>query len=530
MKRFWGSCLLLFLCLPLFAQGGSSVHRNADKIARALYYLENRYVDTVNLDAMVDAMLDGLMAQLDPHSTYIPRDKVESVNESLDGSFEGVGIEFAIIADTVTVQRVIAGGPSEAAGLRAGDKLLEVDGEPAAGVGIDTDDVRRLLRGPKGSWVQITIQRGDSRQTFSIRRDTIPLESIDAAYSPEPGIVYLKLSRFAQGTVDEFIDALRKNAERRPEGIIIDLRGNGGGFMHVAATIADMFLEKGETIVRVEGGGNGIFEEDRATGRGFYKEGPLVVLVDENSASASEILTGALQDWDRAVIVGRKTFGKGLIQHQYTLPDGSEMRLTVARYHTPSGRMVQSPYEKGKRDVYYSQARNRYARGESFSLDSIALPDSLRYTTLKLGRTVYGGGGILPDVFVPYDTSRYNHRYLMRVIGSGALSEYTYDYIDKHREALQAENLTDFLALYAPMEERVFEGLVAYCREKGIEAEAGELEVCEPVLRTRLKALLARSPLGLTGYWQVINREEDPAFQQALDLIARWKATGSAPF
>ena len=529
MKRLLGSCLLLVLCVPLFAQGDASVRRNAEKIARALYYLESRYVDTVNLDKMVDTMLDGLMAQLDPHSTYIPHDRVEAVNEPLDGSFEGVGIEYAVVADTVTIQRVIAGGPSEAAGLRAGDKLLEMDGEPAAGVGITNEDVRRLLRGPKGTWVQVTVQRGDNRLVFSIRRDTIPLESIDAAYTPEPGIVYLKLSRFAQGSVEEFIEALRKNAEHRPDGIIIDLRGNGGGFMHVAETIADMFLQKGETIVRVEGGGNGILEEDRATGRGFYREGPLVVLVDENSASASEILAGALQDWDRAVIVGRRTFGKGLVQQQYDLPDGSEMRLTVARYHTPSGRMVQSPYEKGHRDAYYLQARDRYARGESFSLDSIALPDSLQFQTLKLGRTVYGGGGILPDVFVPYDTSRYN-RYLMKVVGGGALSEYTYDYIDKHREALQADSLEDFLVRYAPLEQQVFDGLVAYCREKGIEAEEGELEVCAPVLRTRLKALLARGPLGLNGYWQVINREEDPEFQKALELVKRWKATGSVPF
>lgn len=529
MIRLLSAFLLMIVCLPLYAQGGPTVRRNTEKIARALYYLENRYVDTVNLDKLVDAMLEGLMTQLDPHSTYIPRERVELANEQLDGSFEGIGIEFAILADTVTIQRIIAGSPAETVGLRAGDKLLEVDGEPAAGVGIGNDGVFRLLRGPKGSWVSITVLRDEDIHTFSIRRDTIPLESIDAAYSPEPGIVYLKLSRFAQSSVEEFIDALQKNAEHRPDGIIIDLRGNGGGFMHVAATIADMFLEKGQTIVRVEGGGNGIYDENRATGRGFYTEGPLVVLVDENSASASEILAGALQDWDRAVIVGRRTFGKGLVQQQYDLPDGSEMRLTVARYHTPSGRVVQSPYEKGHRDDYYRQIRDRYARGESFSLDSIALPDSLLFRTLKLGRKVYGGGGILPDVFVPYDTTRYN-RYLVRVIGSGALTAYAYDFIDKHREALQADNLSDFLVRYAALEQQVFDGLVAYCREKGIEPEEGELAVCEPVIRTRLKALLARSPLGLNGYWQVINREEDPGFDKALELIARWKITGSAPF
>ena len=529
MKCLLSACLLTIVCLPLYAQGGPTVRRNTEKIARVLYYLENRYVDTVNLDRLVDSMLEGLMTQLDPHSTYIPRDKVESVNEQLDGSFEGVGIEFAIIADTVTVQRVIAGGPSEAAGLRAGDKLLEVDGEAAAGVGINNDDVRRLLRGPKGSWVQVTVLHGNDTQTFSIRRDTIPLESIDAAYTPEPGIVYLKLSRFAKSSIEEFIEALRKNAERRPNGIIIDLRGNGGGFVQVAATMADIFLEKGQTILRVEGGGNGIAEENRATGLGFYKTGPLIVLVDENSASASEILAGALQDWDRAVIVGRRTFGKGLVQQQYDLPDGSEMRLTVARYHTPSGRVVQSPYEKGHRDDYYREIRERYARGESFSLDSIALPDSLLFRTLKLGRKVYGGGGILPDVFVPYDTSRYN-RYLVRVIGSGALTEYTYDFIDKHREALQADTMSDFLIRYAALEQQAFDGLLAFCRNKGIEPEEGELAICEPVLRTRLKALLARSPFGLNGYWQVINREEDPEFAKALELIERWEATGSAPF
>ena len=521
MKRLLGTLLLLTLCVPLPAQSGSwTIRRNAEKIARALYFLENRYVDTIDVDKVVDKMLDGLMSQLDPHSTYIPRDRVEALNEPLDGSFEGVGIEYALVADTVTLQGVIAGGPAEAVGLRAGDKLLAVDGEPVAGIGITTDGVSKRLRGPKGTRVVVTILRGDARQDFLIRRDTIPIESVDAAYEVEPGIVYVKLSRFAQHSVDEFIEALRKHCAQRPAGIILDLRGNGGGFMHIAATLADIFLAKGQTIVRTEG--NAINDELRATGRGFYQEGPLVILVDENSASASEILAGALQDWDRAVIVGRRTFGKGLVQQQYDLPDGSEMRLTVARYHTPSGRVVQSPYELGQRDAYFQQARERYERGESFSQDSISLPDSLKFQTLRLGRTVYGGGGILPDVFIPYDTTGYT-RFFMQAVASGALSEYAYDYMDKHRSQLQADDYPGFLARYALLEQEAFQGLLDYCAGKGFSPAEGELAVCESALKTRLKAFLARSPLGLTGYWQVINQEEYPEVGKAVELIRKWQ-------
>lgn len=521
MKKLVPTLLLLSVCFSLQAQGDVlTIRRNADKIVRALYYLENRYVDTVDMDKIVDSMLEGLMTQLDPHSSYIPRERVEALNEPLDGSFEGVGIEYALVADTVTVQAVIAGGPADAVGVLPGDKLLAVDDETVAGVGLTAEGVRSRLRGPKGSRVSVTVLRGGVVHAFSIRRDTIPIESIDAAYEPEPGIVYVRLGRFAQNSAAEFVAALRKHAPRRPAGIIIDLRGNGGGFMHVALMLADMFLEKDQTIVRTEG--NFVDETERASGRGFYKEGPLVVLVDESSASASEILAGALQDWDRAVIVGRRTFGKGLVQQQYNLPDGSEMRLTVARYRTPSGRLVQSPYEPGRRDVYFRQARDRFEHGESFSRDSIVMPDSLQFRTLRLGRTVYGGGGILPDVFVPYDTTRYN-RFLVRVIGSGALSEYAYDYIDKHREALQADDLASFLRRYAQLEEEAYAGLLSFCAERGIRPYEGELDLCGPVLRTRLKALLARSPLGTDGYWQIVNQEEYPELQKAVEIIRSWK-------
>lgn len=513
--------MLVFCCIAAWAQMDTTLLRNTEKVARTLYYIQNSYLDTVDLDSIVDKMLDGLVEQLDPHSVYIPRERVSTVNEPLDGSFEGVGVEFAIIGDTLTIQSVVAGGPSEAAGIRSGDKFVEVDGENIAGVGLTAEKVRSLLRGPKGSKVKVGVLREGTVQEFSIRRDTIPLESIDASYSFDSGIVYMKVSRFAQKTALEFVDALRKLSPKRPpRGMIIDLRGNGGGFMHAAVMMADIFLEKGQLIVRTEG--PGIDKSDEASGRGFYKKGPVVIIVDENSASASEILAGALQDWDRAVIVGRRTFGKGLVQQQYDLPDGSEVRLTVARYHTPSGRVLQTPYVEGQREAYFNESRDRYARGESFSRDSIRVNDSLMFSTLKLGRPVYGGGGIIPDVFIPYDTIGVN-RYMMRAIGSGWLTEYTDDYGDKNRSRLMVGDFDSYEKLWKKIGQEVFDGMVAYCSSKGLTAEEGELDECEKYLKIRLKAQLARIPFGLDGYWQVVNNEWDPAFQRAIEIVKAWK-------
>ena len=507
--------LLAVSCLPLSAQSAST-RRYAEKITQALKLIETRYVDTVDMDRAVDRMLEQLVRELDPHSVYVPASGVEAANEPMEGFFEGVGIEFALIADTLTVQAVLSGGPAEAVGMYAGDKIIAVDGEGIAGVGLTVDGVRSRLRGPRGSRVTITVQRRDGVRDFTLRRAKIPLASVEAAYEPEPGTFYLKLSRFSKNTIEEVVDAFGRNASQRPERILLDLRGNGGGFMNVAVSLADLFLEKGQLIVRTEG--RGILQEDRASGLGVFSRVPLAILVDENSASASEILAGALQDWDRAVIVGRRTFGKGLVQQQYELNDGSAIRLTVARYHTPSGRVVQAPYKPGQRDAYYQEFLNRYDRGESFSLDSIPLPDSLRFKTLRLGRTVYGGGGILPDIFVPYDTTGVT-RFSLQVIGRGLLTDYVNDYIDLHRDTLDVPDMAAFDAVYAGLEPDAYAGLLAYCAEKGVSpADEAEASESAPLLKTRLKALLSRSPLGSSGYWQIVNRES-PEYQRALEAV-----------
>ena len=521
MKRFALAFLLLAASCPLWGQSDSTLWRNTEKVARTLYYIQNHYVDSVDLDKIVDKVIDGLVQELDPHSTYIPKAKVAAANEPLDGSFEGVGIEFAIIADTLTVQAVTPGGPCESSGILAGDKIIAVDGENIAGVGLTNDGVRSRLRGPKGTRVDLTVLRRGNELSFSVRRDTIPLESIDATYVIDPGIAYLRVSRFSQQTAREFVEALSRVSPSRPRGIIIDLRGNGGGFMGAAVMLAEIFLEKGQTIVRAEG--PEASWTDKAQGKGFYQKGPVVLIVDENSASASEILAVALQDWDRAVVVGRRTFGKGLVQRPYDLPDGSEVRLTVARYHTPSGRVLQTPYEEGERDAYFRLARERYARGESFHRDSIRVVDSLQFKTLKLGRTVYGGGGIIPDVFVPSDTAGINH-YLVEVVGRGLLAEYAAEFGDRHRDELSVKDFDAFNKVWKKLGPAAFDGLVAYCDGQGVKPSSPEeATACEAILRTRLKAQVARIPLGLTGYWQVINSEWDPEFRKALEIVKGWK-------
>lgn len=501
------------------AQSRADFNRNMEKIGNALTYIYNNYVDTVDLDKIVDRTIEEMMSQLDPHSAYRRHEETVDEDESLNGAFEGVGVEFAIISDTLTVQSVVAGGPSEAVGIRAGDKIVAIDGEDITS-GLTNDGVRRRLRGPAGTKVTVDVVRGQSRLQFAVTRDRIPIESLDAAYSTDDGIFYVKMSRFSQTTMEEFIKA-SFSVKKRPKGFIIDLRGNGGGFMEAAVMISDIFLEKGETIVSVEGLRTRAFTQ-KATGKGYYRKGPVVILIDEWSASASEILAGALQDWDRAVVVGRRSFGKGLVQREFPLDDGSSVRLTVARYHTPTGRVVQSPYEQGGREDYYRRAEERYLSGSAAEADSTAAPDSLCYQTLKLGRTVYGGGGIRPDVTVERDTTGYSE-YYGKMVAFGLMTDYANDFIDAHRSELSDLDWKKFEKVWKKLEKEAFDGLVAYCGSNGLKPDEEQLARSGELIRLRLKALVARCPMGTTGYYRVINSGRDADFAKAVEIISNWK-------
>jgi len=523
-KLFAAAALLICTAFVAQAQTGDPM-ANVERFGRTILYINNNYVDTVNFDAITDASIKEVVSKLDPHSIFIPKDEVQAMNEPLEGKFEGIGIEFAIINDTLTVQAVIVGGPSEAVGLNAGDKIVEVDGENIASVNISNDGVRKKLRGPKGTIVNLKVRRHGVAELleYSIVRNTIPLTSIDASYCPEPNLLYVKLSRFAQSSASEFINAL-KSVDDYPRGIIIDLRGNGGGYLQIALMLANFFLEPGSLILYTEGMHSPVSKE-YAGSMCVYPNGPLVVLVDENSASASEILAGALQDWDRGVIVGRRSFGKGLVQRQFDLSDGSQLRLTVARYHTPSGRVIQSPYEAGHRDEYYGRLYERYKTGEMFSKDSISFPDSLKFSTLKLHRTIYGGGGIMPDVFIPSDTAGFN-TLLTRIVNRGLLTEFANAYSDEHRSQIvvPGRSFEDFYEFYnTKMEQEAFNELILFCEKKGVECEASQLSECEKLLKTRLKALIARTAFDTTGYYRIINMEEDPEFKAAMDIVKNWR-------
>lgn len=514
--------------------GTENIINGVDRLSRTLMLINGSYIDTIDTKKMVDDAITSFVTNLDPHSAYIPAEKVRDANEALDGSFEGVGIEFALISDTITVQNVISGGPAEAVGLNVGDKIVRIDTSGVAGVSVSTDDVRSKLRGPKGSRVDVGIVRSGvpGIMDFTIVRDKIPLTSVDAAYLTDDNIFYFKLGRFAARSMEEFTQAYDECcAKKDPDGIILDLRGNGGGFLNVALDMANAFLEKGQMILYAEGL-HIRTQGESADGSGFYRKKPLVILVDENSASASEIVSGAVQDWDRGIIIGRRTFGKGLVQRQYKLSDGSQLRLTIARYHTPSGRVIQTPYRNGQRDEYYHKIADRWNNGEFFSIDSLHFPDSLKFNTKVQHRTVYGGGGIMPDIFIPTDTTAASP-YYSALIRKGIITDFINGYCDRHRRELKSRcsDFKSFCSYYdRKIKPAIIDELVDFAAERGVGRNDAELATSMPSLGPRIKGLVARSLFGTTEYYRVVNMECDPEFSKAVDVITHWPSVFPSPF
>ena len=496
--------------LPLAAQNEDDA-RQFQKLAQVFRYLSGLYVDEVEMKPVVEGAITGMLEELDPHSAYIGAEEMKGVQESFDGEFSGIGVEFNVLRDTVIVVNTIAGGPAERVGVRANDRIVRIDTLDA--VGMSRTDVPKHLRGKTGTKVGIDVVRhGTPGQLhFVIVRDKIPLNTVDASYLAGEGIGYIKVNRFGRTTMDEFTEAYRKLG--RPEGLILDLRGNGGGLLEQAIGMAGFFLPRGAVIVSTEGRAVPA-SSFRAQTNGEDLKGRLVVLIDESSASASEIVAGAVQDWDRGVVVGRPSFGKGLVQRQIGLSDGSAVRITVARYHTPSGRVIQRPYEKGKRREYYLDHLRRYDDAARDSLDAAAPA----YRTLRTGRTVYGGGGIRPDILVEADTAGFSN-YYGELIRRGIVADFVGDWLDGSRDSLSRRyaSFEAFDAGYTPSDE-VLERLTALGESRGVKFDAEGFAVSEPLVRMQLKALAAQRLFGTGAYFRVINPAASPAYARAVAL------------
>ena len=513
--------------LVLCAQEAGTASRTGSamrKLQMAEYAISSLYVDEVDEGELVEHAIIGMLEQLDPHSTYTDAEETKAMNEPLQGNFEGIGVQFQLVEDTMLVVQPVSGGPSEKVGILAGDRIVLVNDTLIAGVGLSSTDIQSRLRGPKGTVVHLgVVRRGiDGLLTFDVRRDKIPILSLDASYMIQPGVGYIRVNRFAATTAEEFSDALAALQKRGAKDLILDLQGNGGGYLNAATDLANEFLQQGDLIVYTAGR-KSRSSEFKAKGDGRFRSGRLVVLVDEYSASASEIVTGAVQDWDRGVVVGRRTFGKGLVQRPVDLPDGSMIRLTVARYYTPSGRCIQKPYAQGAEEDdpirrYRSELLERYAHGELMHADSIHFPDSLRYTTKVMGRTVYGGGGIMPDLFVPIDTTQYT-AYHRNLVARGAVINVTTKYIEQHRHELTSR-YKKFDAFNEHFE--VGEDLLTALREAGdaqaVPFDEDEYQFSLPLIRTQLKALLARDLWTTSEYYQVMNTANN-SVQQALRVL-----------
>ena len=489
------------------------------KLTLAQFAIANLYVDETNPDKLVESAIIGMLEELDPHSTYSNAEEVKKMNEPLQGNFDGIGIQFNIAEDTLFVIQPVSGGPSEKVGIRAGDRIIMVNDTLIAGVKMSTDDITRRLKGPKGTKVDVkVVRRGvDEPLSFTIKRDKIPVYSLDASYMITPKIGYIKINRFGATTYEEFMDALASLKGQGLQDLILDLQGNGGGYLNAAIDIANEFLGAGELIVYTEGRRNPR-HEFFAKGNGKHQSGRLVVLVNEYSASASEIVAGAVQDWDRGMVVGRRTFGKGLVQRPIDFPDGSMIRLTVARYYTPAGRCIQKPYESIEQ--YNADLIERYNRGEMMSADSIHFPDSLKCSTLKKGRTVYGGGGIMPDYFVPVDTTLFT-KYHSQLSNKGVLLKVHFQWIDAYREEWM-KKYGDYAVFCKEFEldDAMMQQLIAEGKKEGVTFDEEQYQKSESLIKLQLKALIARDLWDMNEYYHTIN-VVDESVNKALELLSQ---------
>jgi carboxyl-terminal processing protease len=491
--------------------------KNFNKLHELINFIEQEYVDDISKEALIDKAINSLLEELDPHSNYIPPADLSAYNDPLEGNFEGIGIEFFILKDSVTVLNTISGGPSESAGIQAGDRFVKVNGESIVGKELENNSVITRLKGKKGTSVNISlVRRGiDSLMNYTVVRGTIPIKSVEVSYMVDKNIGYMKINRFSKTTYSEFMEHAGKLKDKGMKKMILDLRGNGGGYLNAAIKLADEFLENKELIVYTEGKARPRASY-YATKGGEYSGTELAILVDENSASASEILAGAIQDNDKGYVIGRRTFGKGLVQEQVLWPDGSAVRLTIARYYTPAGRSIQKIYENGKKEDYYNETASRYHSGEMLGNDTLQFPDSLRFYTTG-GRVVYGGGGIMPDFFVPLDTTEASP-YLSELFQLGLINQFAFEYVDKHREKMkQYRSFNDFNRTFT-ISDHMFSEFIKFNERNGIAGDFKSINKSSRLLRLRLKANIARHMWKGEGFYPIMH-EIDNAFQKALTVL-----------
>ncbi len=511
--------LALFLALAgsiaIQAQLTSS---NAIKLALVMEKVSRYYVDSIDETEVAEEAIEHMLHELDPHSSYLSREEMEELNEQLEGEFEGIGVSFNILEDTIYIIRAIPGGPSEKVGIMAGDRIIKVDEETVAGTGVTTRDVQRLLKGPKGTMVDVSIlrRRVTGLLEFTITRDKIPVNSLDAAYMVNDRIGYLKLARFSHTTVDEFEASMKRLKMEGMQDLILDLSGNGGGWLPVAVELADHFLSGSKEIVRTEGS-KVPDRKYRARRQGLFEEGDLVIMIDGSSASASEIVSGAIQDWDRGVIVGRRSFGKGLVQQPFPLGDGSMMRLTVARYYTPTGRLIQKPYKDGYKE-YSMDLINRYNSGELSSADSIVFPESQRFQTLTLKRTVYGGGGIMPDYFVAFDTTSYSD-YYRELTYKGIFNRFILQYVDTHRDEILSDfpDFKTFQKRYRVSSDAL-DALVSFADNEALPFNQEQWDISRARISLLMKSYVARDLWSLARFYEVYNTSNE-VFIKAVEIL-----------